>query len=383
MSDTVKKALADIDNIEIRSEAVSVADLNGAAVKMAADNDIVIFATDPSNTADLGAIERIAKQRRDNSVFLALTDKDMPLSRARALSNAGVDDVLPFPMPDAELAEQIVKWSRKISASQAGGGERSGAVIAVAQARGGIGSTTVAVNLADQLQGRKSRFRKDPLRNVAVLDLDLQFGTVGDFLDIEPQEALMQMAIDAIMPDAMWVEQSMVKGSTGLNVISAPVRFAPLDSIRPAQIEGLIEALRQANDYVVVDLPRAMVNWIEPVIAAADQMIVVTDTTVPSIRAAARLIEFYTAEHPSLKIEIVINHEKKPFVMAQHQKEAARVLDRKFNHWLPHDPKAAREAIDFGKPLSEAAPRSDLCKAIAALAKATAESMPAVQHASN
>ena len=56
-------------------------------------------------------------------------------------------------------------------------------------------------------------------------------------------------------------------------------------------------------------------------------------------------------------------------MMAQHHKEAAKVLDRKFDHWLPHDVKAARNAVDYGKPLSEVAGRSDLTKAITNLAK--------------
>jgi Flp pilus assembly CpaE family ATPase len=54
----------------------------------------------------------------------------------------------------------------------------------------------------------------------------------------------------------------------------------------------------------------------------------------------------------------------------------------KFDHWLPHDAKAARSAIDYGKPLSEVAPRSDLGKAIANLAKSTLKAMPVVERAS-
>ena len=109
----------------------------------------------------------------------------------------------------------------------------------------------------------------------------------------------------------------------------------------------------------------------------------VTDTTVPSIRSAKRLIDFYKGENPGLKINIVINHEKKPLVQGQHHKEAARALDQKFEHWLPHDPKAARASVDYGKPLSAVAPRSDLNKAVTALAKATMTALPAVERATN
>ncbi len=249
--------------------------------------------------------------------------------------------------------------------------------IAVAQARGGIGSTTVAVNLADQMMTRKSRFRKEGGNSVAIVDLDIQFGAVGDFLDVAPSEGLMQLATGGMMPDMMWVEQSVSTTESGLDVLTAPIEFVPLDAITAPQIDGLIDNLRRSHDYVIVDMPRALTSWIEPVVSSADEMIVVTDTTVPSIRSCRRLIDFFMADNPGLAVEVVINHEKKPLVQGHHHKEAAKVLDRKFEHWLPHDAKAARNAVDFGKPLAEVAGRSDLTKAITNLARATTKKLSA------
>lgn len=376
VSDAVTQALSGRARVKLSSENRSVASLNGAAVKMAAETDIVVFATDPGNTADLSAIKALSAERQPNSVFLALTDADIPLSRARALSDAGVDDVLPFPVAKDELGRQIGKWLTRIAQLKGGGGGKEGAVIAVAQARGGIGATTVAVNLADQLLVRRSRFRREAGNSVAIVDLDIQFGAVGDFLDVDRQEGLMQMASGGVMPDQMWVEQSLAETPGGLSVMAAPPDFVPLDAINTKQIEALLETLRKTHDYVVVDLPRALVGWIEPVISSADEIIIVTDTTVPSVRATRRLMDFYLADNPGLQIEVVVNHEKKPMMQGAHHKEAQKVLETKFEHWLPHDPKAARTGVDFGKPLSEVAGRSDLAKAISNLARATMKRLP-------
>jgi len=201
VSNAVTVALTDKPRVHLNAENRTVASLNGAAVKMAAENDIVVFATDPGNKDDLTAIEALNAQRGENSIFLALADRDISLARARSLTDAGVDDVLPFPVTGDELARQMDKWLQKAASSRMGGG-KEGAVIAVAQARGGIGATTVAVNLADQLLVRKSRFRKDPSNSVAIVDLDLQFGAVGDFLDVDPQEGLMQLATGDVMPES-------------------------------------------------------------------------------------------------------------------------------------------------------------------------------------
>ncbi|MEO1538154.1 MAG: AAA family ATPase [Pseudomonadota bacterium] len=369
VSNAVTVALTDKPRVRLSSENRTVASLNGAAMKMAAENDIVVFATDPGNRDDLSAIEALNAQRGDNAIFLALADRDISLARARALTDAGVDDVLPFPVTGEELARQMEKWLQKAAGTRSGGG-KEGSVIAVSQARGGIGATTVAVNLADQLLVRKGRFRRDPSNSVAIVDLDLQFGAVGDFLDVDPQEGLMQLATGDMMPDQMWVEQSLAETQGGLSVLTAPGDFMPLQAINAKQIDSLVNALRSTHDYVVIDLPRALVDWIEPVISGSDEVVVVTDTTVPSIRATQRLMNFYLADNPGLDIEVVINHEKRPMMQAAHHKEAARVLERKFEHWLAHDVKAARSAVDFGKPLSEVAPRSDLTKGIAGLARA-------------
>lgn len=381
VSDAVTVALTDKPRVRLSAENRTVASLNGTAVQMAAENDIVVFATDPGNKEDLTAIKALHARRGENSIFLALADREISLARARALTEVGVDDVLPFPVTGDELARQMEKWLQKAAGSRTGGG-REGNVIAVAQARGGIGATTVAVNLADQLLLRKSRFRRDPSNNVAIVDLDLQFGAVGDFLDIDPQEGLMQMATGDVMPDQMWVEQSLAETSGGLSVLTAPADFMPLQAINAKQVESLIGALRATHDYVVLDLPRALVDWIEPVVASADEIAIVTDTTVPSVRATRRLMDFYLADNPGLAIEVIINHEKRPMMQAAHHKEASRVLEKKFEHWLPHDVKAARAAVDYGKPLSEVSARSDLSKNIGTLARAVAKRLPMAERAS-
>ena len=382
ISSSVQKALSQVAGLKLNAQDVSVAKVNGHALDLAGQSDIVIFATDPENADDLSAIRNLDSRREEKTIFLALADSNISLSSARALSDAGVDEVLPYPMSDDELKRQVEKWIKKVAAAARSGGDREGAVIPVIQARGGVGSTTVAVNLADHLAGRKSRFRKEALHSVVIVDMDLQFGTVGDFLDVDPQDAMMQMARGGIIPDAMWVEQSLAQTPGGLHVLTAPPEFAPLDSISEMQVKALVEALRRTHDYVIIDLPRALVTWIDPIMSAADQAIIVTDTTVPSIRATRRLMDFYKGENPTLEFNVVISHEKKPMMLAQHHKEAARLLNVKFEHWLPNDPKPARSAIDYGKPLSEVAPRSDLCKAIANLAKSTLKALPVVERAS-
>lgn len=379
ISDAVGAALGAIEDVDLKHEGSSVSKLNGTAVQMASDHDIVIFATDPSNAADLSAIEVLTDQRKPDTVYLALTDGDLPLSKARALTRAGVDDVLPYPAANDELVEQVNEWLAKKRAAleeKYAAAAAMGKVICVQQARGGIGATTVAVNLADQLLDRKGTFKKAAANRVVVVDLDLQFGTVGDFLDMDEQEGLLQLAVENFLPDVHWIEQSLVRLPSGLAVLAAPQKFAPLDALESKQVEILITTLKTMFDYIVVDMPRALVGWVEPVLEQTDKLLIISDMTVPSVRAAGRLQEFVLADNQQMNIEVIVNHEKKPMMLREHHREASKALDTKFNHWIAHDEKAAREAVDFGKPVSEVASRSDLSKAMATLAKAILTELP-------
>lgn len=370
IAETIETALASNPDVRIDAQSSTLAQMNGSAATMAADYDIVLFLTSPDNSADMEAIRSLAQNRRNGTVLVALADGGISLSQVRALNHAGVDEVLPVALIGEEISDQISRLGRA-DAVVATEKQHLGKIIAVAQARGGAGSTTVAVNLADQLAGRKKIKKWEKRAKVALVDFDLQFGTVGSFLDLDEQDTLLQLALDGTIPDATFLGQSMVTMQNGLSVLAAPAKFAPLDSLRIDQVAGILDALQQSHDYVIVDLPRALVGWIEAIVQKADELVVVTDISVSSIRHCRRLIDFFTADNGTLSVRVVVNGEKKPLIQSSLHREAAKALERKLDYWLPHDAKAAKAAADRGKPLSEVAARSPLNKAMAHMVKET------------
>jgi len=368
--DAVGSALAGVKGLKVSTEASTLAGLNGKAAQMAKGRDIIVFEASNDEEADLKAVQALASARGNRGILLALADSDIPLSRVRALNKAGVDEVLPSPAAGAELGARIRELF-EAAAAQPGKTTTQGRIIAVAQARGGVGATTVAVNLANALVGKSGLFRKVQPRSVALVDLDVQFGSVGALLDLPEQDTLHQLALDGIVPDAALLSQAMPVLANGMSVLPAPSKFMPLESLQPAQVAAILETLQARNDFVVVDLPLAVGSWMEPVVRRADELIIVTDTSVPAVRHCRRLIEFLTADNPSLTVRIVINHETPGLFRSSVQKEVQKALDQKLDFWLPHDPRAARLTADRGKPLSEVAPRSPLAKAIARLAQRT------------
>jgi Flp pilus assembly CpaE family ATPase len=380
VSKHIGSALSPHSDIKLQSEDYTLPSLNGKAMAMAREHDVVLFTTDPKNERDVDAIRTLAKGNNSNTVFIALTSENISLAEARELGRAGATEVLPIQMPEAELSEQVHNWADKVHFDKShvnSSSASSGKIIAVSQARGGIGSTTVAVNLADQLAASKGILNKEASNKVALVDLDFQFGTVGSFLDIKEQDGLLQLAQDQITPDSLFLKQAMVKLPSGLSVLTAPSKYAPIDALKSHQIKAMLDVLRSEYDFVIVDMPRALVEWVTPILENSDKLYLVTDSLVPSIRQARRLIDFFSECNLALPIELLINHESRPLFLAQHHKEAAKVLEREFEYWLPYDPKAAQAAVDHGKPISSVSPRSKLGKAFKTLAKDTQKAFPA------
>jgi pilus assembly protein CpaE len=369
VSEAITGALANDPTLRVDRETSTLAQMNGRAIKAMADYDFILFQTDPDDEAELKAIRSLAAQRRSGATLVALADGNISLTQARALNDAGVDEVLPLPSPGGPIDRHMARLGRS---DGPGARYRQGTIIAVAQARGGVGSTTVAVNLADQLIGGRGVMKKEERRRVALVDFDLQFGTVGSFLDLAEQDTLLQLALDGTIPDATFLDQSMATLPSGLSVLAAPAKFAPLDSLRPEQVAAVLDTLRRSYDFIIVDLPRALVGWIEPIVQRADELMVVTDISVSSIRHCRRLIDFFTQANLALTVEVVVNHQRRPLLRSRLQREAAKALERPLAHWLPHDPRAAGAAADRGLPLSATAPRSALGRAMARLAKSTA-----------
>lgn len=236
----------------------------------------------------------------------------------------------------------------------------SGRLYLVARSRGGLGATSFAVNLALGLQAAG---RKDG-RHVAIVDLDLQFGTVASCLDLPDRGGLVALAQLDAHPDAHAVRAALQPHSSGISVLPAPKRPIPLDAFDADRIEALVTQLLDLHDAVVVDLPPALVGWIEPLLRLADRVFMVTDLAVTSVDCARRVVDAFREDAPDLKVDIVVARERKPFFRGRIHREVAEALDTPLNHWLPPDPKRARLALDRGEPVLALAPHSAWARSI-------------------
>ncbi|CAD0185910.1 Cell division inhibitor MinD [Ruegeria sp. THAF57] len=375
----IEGSLANQDNCKFTGQKDTVQGANGSAVSLTALHDVVLFDVDENSDAMLETAQSICDARMPNAIIIALAPEDLPLEKARQLKKLGVDDVLPRKAINEEIVPQVdaIRARRQAQLPAVWGGHATlGKVIAVAKSRGGVGSSLVAANMANELQCKEGFFKKKAANEVAVVDLDFQFGSIAALMDVEESDAMWRMAMEESIPDNAFLEQAMVKAPCGVDVLAAPSRYGPLSAIKEDQISAILDSLKRTHDYVVVDLPRALVEWITPVLAQADRLYLVTDVAVPSVRSARKLMDFYQAENPAIDIQLVASLEKKPLFPAAHHRAASKLLEKDFSYWVPKDDRTVRESVDRGIPLQEVSHRAPATRAIKKLADETRISMP-------
>lgn len=376
----LSEEVRELGGASVRTRTGSLKSMNGTAIGKLFDHDLVVIEADTDDAVEMDALRDLLARPHPRTTFLALTRDDLSLSQARRLVHIGVDEVLPVSTPVSELGaamRQRLVPAQPVTVLAPAPTPAGGSIIAVAGARGGVGATSVAVNLAALLLSPKGLFSKKPTKKVALVDLDLQFGTAGILLDLEDNGGMAKIVRSPTPPDSEFLKTVLMQHPSGLHVLTSPVEPIPLDALKAEHVAGLLDALKREYDYVVVDLPRALVMWLDPVLKRTDSLMLVSDTSVPAIRQCRRLIDIYTEENLKLPIEIVINGEKRPFMLSSHQKEAAKLLEAKLKIWLPRDEKPMRMAADQGVPLVTLSSRSKLTEAYRHMARALLKSFAA------
>lgn len=243
-----------------------------------------------------------------------------------------------------------------------------GRVILVAKARGGIGATTLAVSLALEAQLQSAKRRGSAGGRVALVDLDVQLGNAGNFLDLADRGGMLALARLGADPDAQAVRHALVRHPSGLSLLAAPATPIPFEAFDSGRISAIIDVLAAENDLVIVDLPPALITWLEPLLQRAERLLMVTDLAVPSLSRARRILNLMTEDQPDLPVEIVVAHEKKPFRLGRTHRDAEAALGHPLRHWLPDEARLARQALDRGEPLAQLAPRCPWSKAVRQMA---------------
>jgi pilus assembly protein CpaE len=240
-------------------------------------------------------------------------------------------------------------------------------VLAVLGSRGGVGTTTVAVNLAATLAA-------DPEHAAALLDLDLTLGDADISLEVSGFEniSIADLAANIERLDMNFLRRAMAKHEpTGLSILRHPLEIAQVGVIHEQHVERIINLLKLSYTHLVLDLSKALLPTDLMALRMADQILLVAQLELASLRNVVRLIHCLGAEENlAEKVRVIINRQGADTVEEGISlKKAEEVIGKPIFWQIPNEPKAVIGARVAGHPLVKHAPKSRVQQSIQGLAQ--------------
>lgn len=322
--------------------------------------DIGVVAVDRDREKALELVARLGETAPDCSVLVisSLNDGQLILQAMRA----GAKEFLTQPL----RIEDLLAALGRITERRFGKGDkkpRGSLVIAVCGAIGGVGTTSIAVNLGCALA-------RDSKNSVALVDLDLALGDADVFLDAIPDYTLVDVAQNVTRLDFSLLRRSLTRHSSGLFLLPRPVQLEDVSLVTPEDLQRVIGLMKAAFTHLVLDLSKSYSPIDLLALEMAHHVLLVTQLDLPCLRNVVRLMmSFSEMKNIAEKVKIVVNR-----VGLDHGhitlKKARDTIGRNIFWQLPNDYRTMIEVRNNGVPLLEHAPRAAITQAIAGLADA-------------
>lgn len=237
-----------------------------------------------------------------------------------------------------------------------------GSVTAVIAAKGGVGKTVVAINLAAALRSAQPR-------RVALVDLSLQFGDVAANLALPSDRTLGDLLEDGHLADHELVRDTLATGPAGIRVLLAPTTPEVAEYVTPAHVTNLIQTLRADFDHIVLDMPTHLHDATLSAVGLADHIVLVTDLSVPAVKNT-RLMRGVLESVNVLPTRVL--------VVANHREAAGELdgggagafLGTAIAAEIPFDPKVVATSVNAGVPFVVSQPNSPAAVGVRAIATA-------------
>ena len=279
--------------------------------------------------------------------------------RAGARDTVSVNDVAALEQSVARVGDLLAGTSSRTPALA----ERRGApgkLIAVFSTKGGVGKSTVAINVAVSM-ARRSHER------IALVDADLQFGDVAVLLGLPPQHTVLDAAASMQFADPEMLRGLLGRHDSGLLVLPAPTEPVLGTQLRPDEIVAICNGLQALCGYVIVDLPTLFDEYVLAVVDAADEVLLVGSMDIPSVKnlkIGIQALDLAAIAGP--KLRLVLNHANAKVKLDV--KEIERVLGMSANFPIPDD-LAVPISVNAGRPVVVDDPKSPVSRALDCIAE--------------
>jgi pilus assembly protein CpaE len=298
--------------------------------------------------------------------ILAVSSRGDGQSILQAL-RAGAKEFLTTPV----VLEELLLALQRLRANRTGGGDTSGAVagatrseslvVSIVGSKGGVGCTSLAVNLGVAMA-------QDPKYNAALVDLDLALGDADVALDLIPDYTLADVAMNVDRLDMQFLRRSLCKHDSGLSLLPHPVQMEDVALIHEEHLGRVIGLLRASYSHLVFDLSKRFTPTDLTAMRMSDVVIVVAQLELTSLRNIVRILHTMEKEEGmGDKLKVVMNRvgsDDSDITLEKAQETIGKPI-----YWqVPNDYAAMLGARNAGVPLMTHAPRSKAHLSLVSLA---------------
>jgi pilus assembly protein CpaE len=316
---------------------------------------VLIYEPGDSVEEDMPHIIHALESGQAEDVYLAGNVAD-PEILIRAM-RSGIREYLKFPVDENDLRAAVVRTAMRLSLGVDDGDK--GRIFTVMGCKPGVGTTTLAVNMACALNERA------PGRTV-LLDLRPPMGEIPYFLDLQYEYTWGDLVADISRLDATYLRSVMAEHESGLHVLPGPV---PGERPDEHTLFLILEQLRHGYDFVVVDAATPGEDELPKEVELADSILMTMQLSLPCLARVSRLTDSIGGQDPDAdrRMRLVATRVARNGSIGA--SEAAEVLGREIAWSIPEDGETVLSSINQGTPLVQAYPKSASAKAVQTLVK--------------
>ncbi len=321
------------------------------------DPEMVVFSMAEDDQDTLNLAERILTYRP--RCFVVLVTEQLSMQAMRSAMAIGAHNVTALTEEPKDLVDYVKgvyhnESLRLRAMSNHQDVAWSSQVFTVFSAKGGQGKTTMAVNLAAALA--------DKGKKVAIVDLDLQFGDVPTYMDIEPRETMVELLQDNYTLTIDTIRSYMVMHSSGVHVLCAPKSPEYSEMISAKRIQNLLSTMRSYYDFVILDTASVFNDVTLTAIEASNKVFLLTAMDLASLKNARLAMNLFESLQQKEKVAVIINrYDDSSSIKLE---DVEQVLHETVTTMLPTDQSAALNALNKGLPFVTSAPSSKLSAAV-------------------
>lgn len=328
--------------------------------------DIALICLDSDPAKGLALVARVSQEQPSCAVLVVSSSQEGSLI-LQAMRN-GAKEFLSYPPKLDDFLAALDRIGAQSGGRDGDGRVRSSRVITVAGAGGGVGCTSLAINLGCVLA-------QNSKNSVAVIDLDLTLGDADVWLDIIPDYTIQDVAENISRLDYSLLKRSLTKHDCGAFLLPRPVQIDPNTAIAPDELRRVIALLKATFTHLVIDISKSYGPLDLAAIETADTVLLTTQLDLPCLRNVVRLMQLFDHydELPA-KVKVVVNRLGLENAQISLNK-ALETIGREIFWEIPNDYPTMVESRNNGVPLITQAPKAKLTKAIEGLARKIDESV--------